>query len=261
MRRNSHATMKAIVVLVIIIILATVAFVYLAPKKSDTVGKPVENVLSDNKPVQLAVTKKIITSDGTNPSEYTATVEYPVLSGLPTTDVLATAINVHIYDTAMKFIDDFKQNIGEPIPDLADAKNTLAVNYSEPSITHNIVSFVFDVSEYEIGAAHPNSYEETENYSLITGDKVSLQDLFKDNTEYLAVLSQETIKQLDTQFTQQGIITWFKEGAAPQEENYKQFILTNNALEIIFNPSQVAPYVVGTVSVDVPLAILQSMLK
>jgi hypothetical protein len=39
--------------------------------------------------------------------------------------------------------------------------------------------------------------------------------------------------------------TFFEEGILPREENYKEFVLTNEGIEFVFGQYQVAPYVFG----------------
>lgn len=46
---------------------------------------------------------------------------------------------------------------------------------------------------------------------------------------------------------------WISEGTAPKEENFENFLITDNALIIIFDPYEVAPYAAGSVFVEIPL--------
>lgn len=50
---------------------------------------------------------------------------------------------------------------------------------------------------------------------------------------------------------------WVSDGAAPREENYSSFVITDDAITILFDPYQVAPYAFGAIDITIPVSAFQ----
>ena len=176
---------------------------------------------------------------------------YPVFSGFTGFKAQGLA-NGYVVAQADSFIGDFKDNLSQAVDMPAAEASTLTGTFAVHEEAHHIVSVTFSVSEYESGMAHPNNYEDTENYSTLTGSKVALKDLFIPDSDYLTLIADQANPILDKKLTDAGFKDWFREGAKPTADNYDDFFLTATGLDIIFNPYQVAPYVMGAVTIEIP---------
>jgi hypothetical protein len=113
------------------------------------------------------------------------------------------------------------------------------------------------VSEMYKGAAHPNNYINTVTYHTSTGDTVNVAELVSSANpyEYLSNMVRmyfEEEVESDDQYPVDVNGDWFREGTAPQPENFQEFVVTKNGITIIFNPYQIAPYVAGALRAELP---------
>ena len=74
----------------------------------------------------------------------------------------------------------------------------------------------------------------------------------------------EIIKQLEISSNEEEgseeLLDWVREGAAPKAGNYRNFLIAKDGLVIVFDPYQVAPGVMGIISVAVPYALLDRLM-
>jgi hypothetical protein len=187
------------------------------------------------------------------------TIAKPVLSG-PTDPRIG-----HFNDAAdylvTQMIDNFKnelKQIGTPSPEMPTdlPGSAMDINYEILAATERVIGVQFHVYYYVTGAAHPNSFTVPINYDLKTDKILTLADLFKPKADYLTVLSNYAVQEL--QKTPE--IFMFPEGAAAKDENYRSWNITPAGLLITFDPYQVAPYAAGPQRVLVPYATLKPIL-
>lgn len=133
--------------------------------------------------------------------------------------------------------------------------NSLHLEYYPTATEHGIVSIHFTASIYIAGGAHPFSYTIPLNYELATGRTLQLENLFLPDSDYLGVLSTQSIQII----SENGYMDW-PEGAAPTSENYRNWNVTPDGILISFDPYQIAPYAVGPQQALVPYAALESMI-
>jgi hypothetical protein len=139
-----------------------------------------------------------------------------------------------------------------------DRKNLpRGVNY-ELSISYNIeylgddfVSINFGRSEYT-GGAHPNHLSFTINYDLTSEKELKLTDLFKENTNFLDIISKNSIEQISEKQDEFKDIDWIREGAGPKINNFQSWNITRKGLKFSFDPYQVGPYAIGGFETIVP---------
>lgn len=221
---------------------------------TQTQTKPAETV----KPVAKLSTK---TETGST-DHYTTTITRPVVLGL--SDTLNAKINADI--TAK--INEIKKSFIEDQSDInfevgPGEKSTLEISFKpeDKREAHGILAIPFSVNTYSNGAAHPNEYTQVLNYNVATGERITIPDIFKDKGTAYKTVSIEAIKKLEALFKKERNTDWFREGADPIPENYENFILTDGAMTIIFNAYQVAPYVRGAVTIQIPLSAFSDKLS
>ena len=112
---------------------------------------------------------------------------------------------------------------------------------------------------YAEGAAHPYHYNMTFNYDLEQGKKLSLDELFRPDSNYLEAVSSYCIFDLSKRDI--GFYGGFEQGAEPTPENYRNWNITSNGLMITFDEYQVAPYAAGAQTVVVPYEKLKTVIK
>jgi hypothetical protein len=149
-------------------------------------------------------------------------------------------------------LDDFRQGAVEVA---AEPGSSIWITHTATVATEDLVSVLFYVDGYVVGAAHPFHYSYSLNYDVGQAQVVGLADLFRPDTDYLGVLSRYCLDNL----AQQGVLEW-EEGALPAPENYQQWNITPEGLLINFDEYTVAPYAAGPQSVVVPYALLEDIL-
>jgi len=165
------------------------------------------------------------------------------------------ALKEYIEQTQKSFLNELSED--EDTPADAPGKTGINVVYSILYNAKTALSIRFDVSLYHKGAAHPLNSVVIHNF--IDGKKVELADLFTSNASYLEPIAQ---------FCKQAITKkkisdekWIAEGTKSILENYDTWYFTNKGIGIVFNTYQVAAYVYGPQTVDIPLSVILSILK
>ena len=120
--------------------------------------------------------------------------------------------------------------------------------------TDQLISVLFSVDGYVMGAAHPFHYAHSLNYDTNAVRMLELEDLFLPGTDYLDVLSRYGLDDLE----RQGVLEW-EEGALPLPENFQRWNLTTRGLLISFDEYTVAPYAAGPQSVVIPYEVLRDV--
>jgi hypothetical protein len=133
-----------------------------------------------------------------------------------------------------------------------DAKYTVVFQ------SNSLWSLKFDFMGYADGAAHTYRYSKTFNYDLERGEKLSLEDLFRPDSNYLETVSSHCIFELSKRDI--GFYGGFEQGAEPTSKNYRNWNITSNGLMITFDEYQVAPYAAGAQTVTVPYMELQKVI-
>ena len=128
--------------------------------------------------------------------------------------------------------------------------------YEVANATQGILSLRLNFDQYASGAAHPYPYTVTLTYDFEKQKALSLADLFLPDSEYLQRLSDLALADLSQR-------EWFDsaQGLAPLEQNYPNWLLTEDGLTIIFDVYQVAPYAAGPQLVEISFDQLQGLLS
>lgn len=136
-------------------------------------------------------------------------------------------------------------------------KSGLNITYSIAYEHNNALSVRFNVSIYHRGAAHPLNTVSVLNF--INGRQVELAELFVTGADYLKPISELCRKEITAKNISDA--KWIQEGTKPVTENYHVWAFSAKGLEIIFDSYQVAAYVYGEQTVEIPLSVISGMVK
>ena len=114
------------------------------------------------------------------------------------------------------------------------------------------MSITFEIWNYT-GGAHGNLDIMTLNYSLITGQRLGLVDLFETPETALNLMSAWSRQELARRFGAGRPAQMLKDGTEPLVENFSSLTLTPEGICINFQPYQVAPWAAGVQKVNMPL--------
>ena len=133
-------------------------------------------------------------------------------------------------------------------------------HHSSLDITHNVTllddnlfSMAFNILRYDAGAAHPNHWTRVYNFKLKPLVPIDIHDLFQVDSSYLEFISNYCMEDLKKQvmsdeYGDDGSGIW-EGGVSPNEENFKNFNLSQDSLVLTFDPYQVGPFAWGTMHV------------
>ncbi len=125
-----------------------------------------------------------------------------------------------------------------------------AYRISRPSAA--AVSIAFEIWNYT-GNPEGNLDIITLNYSLLTGQRLSLVDIFEKPDIALKLMSSWSRKVLDSRLGSARRARMLTEGTEPLPENFSSLTLTPEGICINFQPWQVAPKDAGIQRVTMPL--------
>jgi hypothetical protein len=173
-----------------------------------------------------------------------------------------SSINEEIFNAANSQVESFKNDMESGDTAAEDNPEDWPVFVNELKGDYQVllsqgnrfisIPFIF---YYFTGGAHGNSFTLALNYDLENQSKLELKNIFKPGFDYVSFLSDYCIENIKKQNSQMGFEPdeeWISEGASADEENFENFVLTDNELVIIFDPYEVAPYAAGSVFVRVP---------
>lgn len=224
---------------------------------------------ASEQPFEASVDKKIedkAINEENKKLRYTVGAYYPQLSGFgENTDV----INKDILSVVNRDINEFRKSMaemgGEAPVEGSDVGYSLDISNNTMIATDDLVSFELTIYDYS-GGAHPNSYTRTLTYDVKSGKRMTLNELFKANSNYLKIISDYCITALKKQMrdTENGIEPdeqMIQEGASAKSENFEAWNITRKGLVITFDPYQVGPYAAGPQVVVIPFSILKNIMK
>jgi len=189
---------------------------------------------------------------------YVISAKTPMLAGSENPHV--RAFNKAVAELIQHEIEYFRKNVlaqmsAQPI----SSGSSFDAQYTIISQRAGIWSLKFGFSGYADGAAHPYHYSLTFNYDLEQGKKLSMDELFPADTDYLISISKYCIAELSKRDI--GFYGGFQDGAEPIAENYRNWNIASDGLLITFDEYQVAPYAVGPQTITIPYGELKSLIK
>ncbi len=250
--------------------------------KSVTTGSTTSSLLSTTSSTTIAstttvpkVTSSTITEvtpsvgtatfnrSGTAPN-YLVTVNYPVLGGMISTSVEAQ-VNAEIISAVSAWSNSFVQNstLQSGSPPGASSPS-MTGSYKVVFVDSKIASFQFILVEGGQSLASQVSYAETLNFNLGTGALYSLSDLFLPGSNYLNILSSQSIQLLAAQLSASNVsVAQLQNNSqlGPLPANFSAFNVTANAVEISFSQGQVDQNSIGVLTVSIPNSALSAVVN
>ena len=122
------------------------------------------------------------------------------------------------------------------------------------------VSFKFNVKS-NVGITH----DLNEIFTIVYKNEeiIDISNLLSKDNKILETLQKECLNKLkeNEKIKQYSTEEWLNKGLEQNEENYKNFILTDNNFVIIFNEYTIAPYVAGIIEVEIPYDQVKNLLN
>ena len=164
------------------------------------------------------------------------------------------AIDANIRNWATGIADAFEETFASPglYPDENRPLPELWCSYALSHPSDKALSITFEVWTYT-GGAQGNLDVITLNYSLLTGQRLGLVDIFEDPDAALAIMSAWSRKELTPRLGGMRHEQYLRTGLNPVPENFASLTLIPSGIRINFQPYQVAPGMAGAQKVDIPL--------
>jgi hypothetical protein len=246
--------MKNKIILILVLAILIVAAVFVGFNYRDFVLNRAEPENNTDNNGEIKIEDKTIT-DQTKP--FNINIVYPYAAGLD-------EFNKKASDLVNEELNNFKEislendNAVKETDPAAYAQYPreyyLNISYDKGQIDQNVISIVFNISNYT-GGAHGANYFSALNYDVKNKKFITLADLFPGQTDYLKNISDYCIENLKQQLRDRvGYDTgsWVKEGAGPTEENFSIFLINKNNIVFYFPQYQVAAYALGDFKVTIP---------
>lgn len=184
--------------------------------------------------------------------EYEIDVAYPKTGN--------TIIDAEAASWVKSIVADFRDEAKGNDGDGSIGPYTLLITFDVPRNDDKVFAVVFSEGIYE-GGAHPNSFFNTMNFLMPDGWQVYLPEIFTpDGLKAISKLATADLKKQlkpDEGFDADMI----RDGAGPAWENFADFTMLPDALDIQYPPYAVAPYVAGPQETKIPLAALKPYLR
>ena len=206
---------------------------------------------------QVMLTSISFKEEGQSPV-YTISVQTPKLAG--SDDERAQTFNKAVSDLIQSEIEYFRKNLLARTPAASvSAGNFFDAQYVVVLQNRELWSLKFYFMGYVDGAAHPYHYSMVFNYDLEQGRKLSLEELFIKDSNFLEVISSHCIFELSKRDI--GFYGGFVQGAQPESKNYRNWNISPEGLMITFDEYQVAPYIAGEQMVTIPYTELTTIIN
>ena len=163
-------------------------------------------------------------------------------------------IDANIRTWATGIADAFEETFNSP--GLYPAENRpvpeLWCSYAVSHPSARALSITFEVWTYT-GGSQGNLDVMTLNYSLVSGQRLGLVDIFEDPDAALAIMSAWSRKELTQRLGGMRQEQMLRTGLNPVPENFASLTLIPSGIRINFQPYQVAPGMAGAQKIDIPL--------
>ena len=221
------------------------------------------------------------------PGDHASTAHFKIAITLPTLPAAAAPLSNALRATADNAKRDFLKALPDPaqLPELANRQFELRLDFRIAANTQAFTS-VRETGMQDTGGAHPLPIEAGFVFDRKAGTLVRLDDLFTDPDaarKALANFAHDTLlKKFMAEAPKPGegspealrewkinMVQMLNDGTQPTSLNYSMFVVraaTDNGapspgITLIFPPYQVAAYVYGTQTVDVPASVFAQRLK
>jgi len=202
---------------------------------------------------QVTLTEETYSESGESPV-YTLETNTPVLEG--SDDPRALKFNRQAAAIVDELVADFRAGFEYLSDKPISAGSFFQITFIQLAPPGDILSIQFWVDGYSDGAAHPYHLTRVLNFDLEAGQALSLDMLFRSESDYLNLIADFCSAELSTRDI--GFEFGFSSGADSLPENYRNWNLTYEGLLITFDEYQVAPYAAGKQQVLIPFDVLRA---
>ena len=223
------------------------------------------NAQSQDPPTEDDLKRKIINREliDVAESKWHYKVEYPELrlAGDKPADGFSNAVKKLVFEHVKSFrksVDSMSDEDWKNKP--TSHEYEMSIGYKVETLNDEFVSVNFGRSQY-MGGAHPNHWSFTLNYDLKNNRILKLSDLFKENSNYLAIISKTSIEQISKKQGRYADVDWIMRGASVDQKNFKKWSIVANGLKFNFDPYQVGPYASGSFETIIPYDQFLSRMK
>lgn len=135
--------------------------------------------------------------------------------------------------------------------------------YSPTRIDKGVLSLLgTNISVY--GGPHPDRTHMAANYDMLTGDVLTLGSILShiDRSEDLCALVLEELSAIEKEkFLYDGYEDTVRQQFSSSESYNERFYFTTSGLCFFFSPYEIAPYISGLISVEIPYAKLTGIIS
>jgi len=226
-------------------------------------GVPAQQLQSDLGGLKIVEKKEAVSNKKLH---YKIKIALPQLAGVDSARV--EKFNQAVAKLAAAQTREFKKRVNEylhdPLSDEVDKWKSasppppyrLIISYKVISADKDLISVLFPCY-VDYHGPHGSPFTMSFNYDLNRNAPVSLVDLFTQNSGYLKVISNYSIKKLKKQG--KGYFAEF--GAVPEVENFHTWNIIPAGLKITFDACQVDEYAAGERVVIVPYSVLKRIIR
>ncbi len=241
------------VIAVILLLLTYLIIIFLTENdKSFSKELPVsnmQNTQSNNMKDILEDELYVIQNISETDEAYEINIYYP-----HTTD---KALNSYINNKLDLYIKDIKYQASNYEKEVNSGKYKLNILFNVTK-SNNYISFIFYVTQ-DVKYLHPNEYIFVINYDKSLKKVIMQEEIENMYPNLYYNLSEYTYKELlkNENIKNMGALNMLEKGTHANKFNFMDIAFKGNSLLVLFEKYQVAPYVLGSFEVEVPLEYLE----
>ena len=176
-------------------------------------------------------------------------VHYPIIASEQINDIVYGMIEAELNDFDAKI-----QEYG------SKERPELSVTFETYKYKTRMISFKFVIYDNFSGQADGISRIVTMTFDMNSEKQIALGDLFLDGN-YLQMLSDKSYQHFSKQEEYKNNLKILEEGLNPNIENFSNFILTDNYLELIFSPYQISSKMKGAITYKIPISEIKAYMN
>lgn len=257
---NKKKIIIVILLLIVLALLSTCITVLILKAKSDD-DKPAPNII-DNQQDESIDTKEekkssiqiLNKTDKSENNNVIIDISYPQITGHENKEV-EDKINMVLFNHYKDIKESNLKNMNNTLEEMnneIDHKSFgITEKYEMKSVNDDILSIVFMDYTYT-GGAHGMTYQSSYTIDLKSGKVYELKDLFKENVDYVEILSSKVKAELSPD----DLMAEF-EKIKPKQDFYIQ----NNQLVIYFQLYEYTSYAYGIPEIKIPLSQISNLLN
>ncbi len=231
------------ILLTVVCVAGLIGFFYNSLKKETVMTKVKADSQYGN--VEIAT----LVNDG---KTFNYAVNYPVFKNEKIDGVLKSF--------AEKEVRQFQKETKDVDQEHTKKRNELNVDYNIAHYAKQTVAIVFHEYQY-ISGAHGQTMTKTFNYDFSKQAFLSIDDIFKEDADYLHELSFIAYHELKKDKDIRADDALLKEGTAPKKENFSRFAIKQDYIEFYFDMYQVAAGYLGERSIAIKKSLLKDIVK